>query len=118
MKKLEASEVEQYNYRSFLIEFIWEMDENSSSFLPSPLGFSSWGVESDPSSHQRGQPLKSASKQCRSLSLHLFENWLTSMKEPDSSSGSGRIASPVSLFGLTGVGFGVVTGGRLDFQKL
>lgn len=29
MKKLEFSEVEQYNYRSFPTEFIWEMDENT-----------------------------------------------------------------------------------------
>ncbi|KAL2530072.1 Tetrapyrrole-binding protein [Forsythia ovata] len=29
MKKLEASEVEQFNYRSFPTEFIWEMDENT-----------------------------------------------------------------------------------------
>ncbi|XP_022878894.1 tetrapyrrole-binding protein, chloroplastic isoform X3 [Olea europaea var. sylvestris] len=29
MKKLESSEVEQYNYRSFPTEFIWEMDENT-----------------------------------------------------------------------------------------
>ncbi|KZV34826.1 Tetrapyrrole-binding family protein [Dorcoceras hygrometricum] len=28
MKKLESSEVEQYNYRSFPAEFTWEMDEN------------------------------------------------------------------------------------------
>ncbi|CAI9777039.1 unnamed protein product [Fraxinus pennsylvanica] len=29
MKKLESSEVEQYNYKSFPSEFIWEMDENT-----------------------------------------------------------------------------------------
>lgn len=28
MKKLESSEVEQYNYRSFPTEFMWDMDEN------------------------------------------------------------------------------------------
>ncbi|XP_042044440.1 tetrapyrrole-binding protein, chloroplastic-like, partial [Salvia splendens] len=27
MKKLESSEVEQYNYRSFPVEFMWEMEE-------------------------------------------------------------------------------------------
>lgn len=27
MKKLESSEVEQYNYRSFPSEFIWDMEE-------------------------------------------------------------------------------------------
>ncbi|KAL3829222.1 hypothetical protein ACJIZ3_018024 [Penstemon smallii] len=29
MKKLESSEVEQYNYRAFPTEFIWENDENT-----------------------------------------------------------------------------------------
>ncbi|XP_073284341.1 tetrapyrrole-binding protein, chloroplastic-like [Primulina huaijiensis] len=29
MKKLESSEVEQYNYRSFPAEFMWDMDENT-----------------------------------------------------------------------------------------
>ncbi|XP_042002591.1 tetrapyrrole-binding protein, chloroplastic-like [Salvia splendens] len=27
MKKLESSDVEQYNYRSFPVEFVWEMEE-------------------------------------------------------------------------------------------